>query len=95
MVGSVYYWPAKDPSDVLDYGVDWTDRLVAGEVISATTFSIVSGDVIINSQSHTDTMSVVWLSSGSDGSGALVNCHVTTSQGRQFDLDINIRVQHA
>lgn len=71
----------KAPTEVLDYQIDWSTRLAAGEEIATSVFT-VDGGLVIDSQSYTTTTSTVWLSAGTLFSDANVTCTITTNQSR-------------
>lgn len=83
-------WPAKAPDEVLDYKVDWSARL-ADDTIESSEWSIILGDVVINSNSFTTTTATVWLSAGTTGIARVKN-KITTAVGRVitevFDLQL-------
>jgi len=90
----------KSPTDVLDYSVDWTDWLPAGNTVSTSTFTVstISGDtspLTIDSQSNSGTKSTVFLSGGSDDSVYTVTCTITTTNtltvARQFRILVEPR----
>lgn len=37
----VQAWPPKDPNEILDYGYDWSPRMVAGDEITGTPTAVV------------------------------------------------------
>lgn len=91
-------WPVKDPNEVLDYQIDWADdeepRLVTGETLTSSTFSVVEGTVVINSQSYVVTgLTTVWLSGGTAGERCTILNRVTTSAGRTYDLSARLRIR--
>lgn len=90
-------WPSKDPDEVLDYEVDWQDAttptLEAGETLSTSVFSVVTGTVVIDSQSNTTTVATVWLSGGTNGEDCELLNRVTTSAGRTYDQSIKLRIR--
>lgn len=88
-------WPPKDPNEVLDYTVDWaTNRLQAGETISTSNFSIVSGDVAINSQpAPANGICKVWLTGGTAGTVSVILNRITTSLGRTYDQSVKLRIR--
>ncbi len=81
----------KDPSAVLDYGLDLTARLNDGETIQ-THLVTVSDGIVKDSDGHTDTNLVAWLSGGSDGMTYVLTWRATTNQGRTFEFSDRIRV---
>lgn len=86
-------WPVKDPNEVLDYQVDWTDRLVASETISTSTFTVVTGTVSIDSSSQASGVATVWLSGGTDGEHCVILNRVVTNQGRTYDQSVKLRIR--
>lgn len=81
-------WPAKDPDEVLDYTLDWTSRLAAGDTIATSLFTVVSGGCTIQSQTNNTTSATVWLQAGNAGATANIKNRVTTSQGRVMELTV-------
>ncbi len=73
----------KDPADVLDYLIDFTEWLATdGDTITAHSITIPTGLTLDNSiQSSTGI--TVWLSGGSVGTHYDVDCLITTTVGRQ------------
>jgi hypothetical protein len=62
-------WEApKDPDEVKDYKIDWTDGLNGANIVSST-WSIDVGDsrLVIDSSSHVSKITTVWLSGGRAG----------------------------
>lgn len=90
----------KDPSAVLDYGFDWTERdwLEAGETITASTWAITepSGEdpilLVEDSETSDTTTTTIWLSAGTVGKTYSVTNHITTSAGRQDDRTFKVKV---
>lgn len=90
-------WPTKDPDEVLDYELDWADpetpRLVSGETLLTSTWTVAEGDVVIDSDAFAPTgLATVWLSGGTAGQNVLLN-RVTTSGGRTYDQSVKLRVR--
>lgn len=91
-------WPSKDPNEVLDYQLDWADpaspRLLTGETLLTSTFTVVSGDVVINSTAFAPTgLTTVWLSGGTAGTVCEILNRVTTSGGRTYDQTMRLRIR--
>lgn len=88
----------KDPEARLDYGLDWSEWLVEGETITASTWTLATAnpDTVLttSSQSHTDTVTVVWLAGGTLGADYEVTNHIVTSAGREDDRTHKIRVRN-
>ena len=84
----------KDPEAVLDYTIDWTDWLIDSDTIIASTWTVPVG-ITKNSDaiSENESLTTIWLSNGIVGTNySLVN-HITTSEGRQDDRTIIIRIR--
>ncbi len=91
-------WPIKDPNEVLDYEVDWADeeqpRLEDGETLLTSTFSIVEGDVVIDSSTFASSgLATVWLSGGTAGTKCVILNRVTTSEDRTYDQSVTLRIR--
>ncbi len=82
----------KDPDEKKDYGFDWKRNLADGETISVSAWAIPVGLTEVSSQ-ISDTMTVVWLSGGSDGTTYSCTNRVTTSEGRIWERSLDIVVQ--
>lgn len=81
---------AKDPSDVVDYDVDWSRQLVEAETIDTSGWTLPAGFTKLDEQ-HTDTKSKVWLSGGAVGTHDLVNT-ITTTGGRTLQRSVRLVV---
>jgi len=85
-------WDPKDPDEVLDYEIDWTDRL-DGDTIVTSTWPIVPVGITKNSDAHTTTASTIWLSGGTLGAAYDLTCRITTAGGRTMDQSVRIGVK--
>ena len=83
----------KDPDAVKDYKWDWSDWLASGETISTAT---VTADAGITKDSDsitdTDTSVTVWLSGGTVDEHYDILCHIVTSDSREDDRTMKIKV---
>lgn len=89
-------WPAKDPDETLDYEVLWAKWLTSDNMAdtiasSLFTFTNQAGLTLVR-QSNTDTTSTVWLSGGTTGQQAVLNCRITTVGGRTKDQSITMTI---
>jgi hypothetical protein len=87
----VKHWSPKDPDEVLDYGIDWSQRL-AGDIIDTSTFTVPSG-IVMNSQSHTNTTTTIWLSGGSEGVSYDILNRIVTNGSRTMDRTVGLRIK--
>lgn len=86
-------WPSKDPDDILDYVVDWTRRLDAGDTISDAEFTLATdAGLTVQSSSFTNTTATVWLINGNAGETASIRCRIDTAGGRRFDQTISLPI---
>lgn len=85
---------AKDQNAVLDWAVDWTDWLQAGEVITSSTWlpSVPTG-LTVASETDADGVATVWLTGGTIGTTYAMTNRITTNGGRTDDRTIWIEVQ--
>jgi len=96
--------PSKDPSEVLDFSIDWNRSgegkpdgsgwLNTGETITASTWTVETGlTQTTPTPSQVAGKTTIWLSGGTTGGRYRVTNHVTTSQGRQGERTIRIDVR--
>lgn len=86
--------PVKDPNEIKDYSLDWTDMLEGGDTLISSEWSVTSGDnLTILTEPFTDTHTIVWLSGGEVGSYVLLN-RVETFGGRTYDQSVKLKVKN-
>lgn len=71
----------KDPDEVEDYFIDWSDRLATSETISTSSWTVETG-LNKDSSTNTNTVSTIWVSGGTHGESYEAVCTITTNQGR-------------
>jgi hypothetical protein len=76
-------WPRKDPDEVLDYSVDWTNRLDSDD-IDTVVWTVPAGLTSVN-ETNTTKIATIWLSGGAGSVTYELNCRVTTLGSRVFD----------
>lgn len=83
----------KDPQEVLDYTIDWSQWLVTNDTITAASVTAPSGITVTSPVAiqHTTTATTVWVSGGTAGSSYDIAVHVTTNGGRQGERSITIQ----
>lgn len=87
--------PVKDPDAVLDYQVDWSEWLAAGESISGTPIVTANGLIVNPAGKSTvvaDGKVTFWLGGGAKRSLCDVSCLITTSQGRVDQRSFSVKV---
>ncbi len=90
-------WPAKDPTDVLDYILDVGDMLSGdpGDGIGTLDVSIepaAPGDLTLNLATATGTRAVLWLSGGQIGTTYTVTLTIGTNGGRVLNRSVQLAV---
>ena len=80
-------WPAKDPSDVLDYEYNIAAALIGneGDAIASVAVSITpnaAGDLVLNSSAADGSTAVFWFASGQSGTVYSVQITIVTVNGR-------------
>ena len=90
-------WPAKDPTDVLDYQLDITPA-VAGDdsdVIATLDVTITPdnpGDLVMHNAYADGARAVIWLAEGQPGTVYTVTVLITTSSGRTLQRSLLLPV---
>jgi len=85
----------KDPGDVLDYDVDFTRWLPAGDVVTSAVASIADCTAQIQRTDVSENSVKVWISGGADGEDGTVHVLATTDQGRTKDVPFRLRIRSA
>ena len=100
-------WPPKDKDETLDYSLDWSRALEGGETIVSVSWSIINSDkekvdfplgITIDglknlTQTNTQTVATIYLSSGIDNREYTIYCSVTTSEGRTKERPVKVRIR--
>jgi hypothetical protein len=90
-------WPAKDPTDVLDYQFDISPAVVGndGDTIASLDITIEPnnpGDIALNSATVDGNVAVLWLSGGQPGTVYVVTLVITTVNGRTIQRSVLLPV---
>jgi len=90
-------WPAKDPSDVLDYEFDVAAALVGNEGDAIAGVNVVispsaSGDLTLNSSAADGTKAVFWFAAGQSGTVYVVQITIVTTNGRTIGRAVYLPV---
>jgi hypothetical protein len=101
-------WPFKDPDEILDFDIDWTQRLFSEEelalfnagrdidpddAIATSVFSLPAGWPVAISSSYTGTATKVWLSGVAEYQTYLIRNRITTVSGRTMDQTARLKVR--
>jgi hypothetical protein len=90
-------WPAKDPSDTLDYVFDISPALASnpGDVIATLDVTVSPnnpGDVSVVSSAADGPRAVIWLTGGQPLTTYTVTANITTTGGRALSRSIALPV---
>ena len=100
-------WPPKDPDETLDYTVDWTRFLRAGETISSVAWyindasgvkqAVTSGSTVnaiaVAQTGSTGTTATIYLSGGTNNTQYTIFCAVTLSSGVVAERSITLSIK--
>lgn len=85
-------WPYKDPSENIDYAVDWSGILPNGDSIETVVWFVPEG--LTKGATHLiDETAIVWLSGGQANVAYNVSCRIETTAGRVFERTVRLIVQ--
>jgi len=88
-------FPFKDMDEVLDYVLDWSDRLGADTISGSDWEFAVDPDYALNIDSETNAAqtTTVWLSGGTPGQTYEITNRITTAGGRTMDQTAKIKIK--
>jgi len=88
-------WPFKDSNEILDYTVDWTDRLSDTDSIATSTFTISGPDSLLIQQSNSfiAKKTTIWMSGGTIKKTYSILNRVTTVEGRTMDQTVKLKIK--
>lgn len=89
---ALFITPTKDPSAVLDYGIDWSAWL-GTDTIVASTWTVQAG-ITKGNTSFSATRTLVWLSGGTDGTDYTLTNRIVTAGGRTEERSLIIAVRN-
>ena len=98
MSNAALRWPDKDPAEVLDYGLDWSDQLALPEpddTISSATWIVPAG-LVAGAQSVVGRVATIWLSGGTAGASGTdytLTCRIVTTGGRTLERSVKLLVK--
>jgi len=88
-------WPAKEPAEVLDYGIDWRERQLGEDPLVSAQYEVMSGDVSIDRDSVDPSgySTTAWLSGGTINTRSVVKVTARTQSGRVMIERVAINVR--
>lgn len=88
----------KDPTEVLDYGIDYTalfNEVTPADSISLSAWAVSpTGELLIDSSGTNGNIAEVWLSGGVLNRKYDVTNTVTTTNGRVFERTIKVTMKN-
>lgn len=89
-------FPGKQPTEVLDYDIDWSQRLNGDTITSSswavTTTDNIAGSLSIQSNSFLPTRTKVWLTQGTLGYSYILTNTITTANGDTMIENAKLRI---
>lgn len=86
---------SKDPADRLDYDVDYSRWLPAGDVISSATAAVTGSTALADQVDVSSDAVKVWISGGAVGDTAVVTVTAETAQGRTKEISFRLRIRES
>lgn len=83
----------KDPAAILDYGYDWSEWLPEGDAIIASSWVADTG-INVTANTFDASTTTVWLSGGAVMETYKVVNHITTTDGRQDERTIYVKMRN-
>lgn len=83
----------KQPAEVLDYDVDYSEWLTRGDNVEATEVEVVPPGLTVESTFINDPRVKIWLSGGQHGVTYKLTVTTTTTDGRKKQDEFKIRVK--
>jgi len=83
---------AQDSSDKLDYGIDWTRFLAAGETISASVWT-VPDEITKSGEGNASGVTSAFVTGGTVGETYEITNKITTSAGRIKSITFRLTIE--
>lgn len=94
-VYQIIKFPDKDPNEELDFGLDWTQRLIVNNVadrIISSSWAVPGGGLTITAQSFLNNDTTVWLEGGTAGQTYTVTNTVVTAGNRTMVQSATLKI---
>jgi hypothetical protein len=83
----------KQPADVIDYDIDFSEWLPVGDTLATATPTVDVASLTLGTTVISDTGIKQWVSAGTDGLTYKVTVTVTTNGGRTVQQEFRVRVK--
>lgn len=85
-------WKNKDPADVADYSIDWSDR-IGGDAITSVTWTIPAGITQVSQAAPSGAVTSLFLSGGVNGTIYSIGCRIVTAGGLTLNERVRLKVR--
>lgn len=82
----------KDPDEIIDYVVDWSNQMTLDTDTIATSDWVLDDGITEDSASNTTTQTLIFISGGTAGQRYDVTNRITTVGGRTWDQSFTVKV---
>jgi hypothetical protein len=89
-MSSMTFWDSKDPNDIDDFALDWTNQLKGEQLATAEWSFVTAAGAAIEGSSVSSPFAKVRISGGLENQTAILLCRATTSTGRQIDHTVKL-----
>lgn len=84
----------KQPAEIQDYDIDYSEWLTAGDNVSSVAVTILPAtNLVLDSQYNNDPVVKLWFSGGTDGVKYKITVRTTTADGRLKEDEFFIKVK--
>lgn len=83
----------KQPSEVVDYDIDYTDWLTSGDNVQSCNVTVAPAGLTIDSTFINDPRVKIWLSGGTVGAQYKLTARTTTADGRVKEDEFKVKVK--
>ncbi|GIK83021.1 MAG: hypothetical protein BroJett024_41260 [Alphaproteobacteria bacterium] len=84
-------WIAKTAAENIDFALDWSARLLDGESIASSLWTLPTG-ITAGLATTSGPYATQWISGGTAGTTYWVANRITTSAGRTFERGFNLQI---
>lgn len=84
---------SKQPVEVLDYDIDYSQWLTAGDNVESVTVGIAPPGLVLESTFINDPRVKLWLSGGENGARYKLTVTMTSADGRVKQDEFNLKVK--
>lgn len=85
-------WPEKDPDEVLDYGIEWSERL-GDKQIAGVQWTVPAGLTLVSQAAPAGTITTIIIGGGVEGVTYKVGCRLTTTDGLILEESPQLRIR--